>query len=364
VRPLLLVAAGPVVGPAAVIGVAADPPAAPAPRPAPRNFVETLRLSPLGSRVEVMPPGPNRVVTFEMVYVPGGEFVMGSPADEPGRDPNEGPRHRVRVGPFWLGKCEVTWDEYSLFQTDTTYPSAHDWAARKRAADAVTRPSTSYVDETYDHGREGHPAIGMTHHAAMMYCHWLRQKTGRAYRLPTEAEWEYAARGGKGDSAFFFGNDPKELGEYAWFKDNSVDEKNFPDKPKGCTHKVGTRKANPFGLHDMYGNVWEWTLDQYEPKAYERRAANKLSIRPVKPPTADKWSHVVRGGSWADRAERCRSAARRVSDVSWQKWEPQDPRPVWWLTRMDVIGFRVALPMEEQPELLDLRPRAVPKEGQ
>ena len=86
--------------------------------------------------------------------------------------------------------------------------------------------------------------------------------------MPTEAEWEYAARGGKGNTAYFFGDDPKQLEEYAWFKDNSKDEENFPSKLKGCTHKVGTRKPNPFGLYDMYGNVAEWTLDQYDPKAY------------------------------------------------------------------------------------------------
>jgi hypothetical protein len=186
-------------------------------------------------------------------------------------------------------------------------------------------------------------------------------KTGRAYRLPTEAEWEYAARAGKGDTAYFFGNDPAQLPEYAWFKDNSRDEENFPNKPKGCTHKVGTRKANPFGLHDLYGNVWEWTLDQYDPKTYERRAAIGLNLNPVTIPTADKWSHVVRGGSWADKADRCRSAARRSSDKSWMKWDPQEPQSIWWLTRMDVIGFRVVLAENDPPELVELAPKVIKK---
>ena len=190
-----------------------------------------------------------------------------------------------------------------------------------------------------------------------MYCQWLRAKTGRKYRLPTEAEWEYAARGGKGDSAYFFGNDPKELGEYAWFKDNSPDD----DHIKGTTHKRGAKKPNPFGLYDLYGNVWEWTLDQYDPKAYERFARNPLSVRPVTVPTDEKWAHVVRGGSWADKADRCRSATRRVSDSSWMKWDPQEPQSIWWLTRMDVIGFRVVLAEDEQPELADLKPKVVKK---
>jgi formylglycine-generating enzyme required for sulfatase activity len=346
-----------------VVALTAAPaaPLAPAPKTGVKKFVEELKIR------RLVPPGDGVIeheARFEMVYVPGGEFVMGSPADEPGREANEGPRHRVKVEGFWLGKCEVTWNEYDLFMLDETYLREDAARAAKLGADAVTRPTPSFIDETYEHGRDGHPVLCITHHAAMMYCHWLRKKTGRAYRLPTEAEWEYAARAGKGDQPYSYGTDPKLLAEYGWFKDNSRDEENFPDKPKGCTHKVGMKKPNPFGLHDMYGNVWEWTLDQYDPKAYETRAKNPLSLRPVTVPTADKWSHVVRGGSWADRAERCRSAARRVSEESWQKHDPQEPRSIWWLTKMDVIGFRVALADEEQRELVGLTPKVVKKVGQ
>lgn len=292
---------------------------------------------------------------FEMVYIPGGEFIMGSPDSEPGREANEGPRHKVKIGNFWMGKCEVTWDEFDVFWYDDNFLVANDEKAKDLPADAVTRPTNTFVDETYDHGREGHPAICMTHHAAMVYCEWLRKKTGKNYRLPTEAEWEYAARAGKGDTAYFFGNDPAMLDDYAWHKLNSPDD----DHPRGTTHKVGTKKANPFGLHDMYGNVWEWTLDQHDPKAYETRAKNALSLRPVTVPTDKKWSHVVRGGSWAEKPERCRSAARRVSDKSWMRWDPQEPQSIWWLTRMDVIGFRVVLAEDEQPELVGLKPKVV-----
>lgn len=298
---------------------------------------------------------------FDMVYVPGGEFLMGSPETEPGRDLNEGPQHKVKVGNFWMAKCEVTWDELDLFWYDAEFLVSNDIGAKKLGPDAVTRPTNTFVDETYEHGREGHPALCMTHHFAMAYCNWLSKKTGRAYRLPTEAEWEYAARGGKGDTAYSFGNDPKPLEDYAWFKDNSKDEENFPQKQKGCTHKVGTRKPNSFGIHDLYGNVAEWTLDQFDPKAYEKFAANKLSLKPVTLPTDQKWSHVIRGGSWADKADRCRSAARRFSDKTWMKWDPQEPQSIWWLTRMDVVGFRVVLAEEEQPELVGLKPKVVKK---
>jgi formylglycine-generating enzyme required for sulfatase activity len=344
-----------------IFGLAAcadDKPAAPAPKLDRKNFVEKITSFKLDENTKQT---IDLAAKFEMVYVPGGEFTMGSAAKEAGRQPNEGPQHKVKVGGFWLGKCEITWDEYDLFWFDGGFLVANDERAKKFGPDAVTRPTNTFVDETYEHGRDGHPALCMTHHAAMVYCQWLRHKTGRAYRLPTEAEWEYAARGGKGDTAFFFGDDPKGLGEYAWFKDNSVDEENFPNKLKGCTHKVGTRKPNPFGLHDMYGNVAEWTLDQYDPKAYERFAENKLSLRPVTVPTDSKWSHVIRGGSWADSADRCRSAARRASDKSWQKWDPQEPQSIWWLTRMDVVGFRVALAEDEQPELVGLKPKVVKK---
>ncbi|MBN9517658.1 formylglycine-generating enzyme family protein [bacterium] len=350
-----LAAAGAVL---AAAGPTPAQPAKPAPKLEPKNFVEKLSAFKVDENTKQKFEMKSQ---FEMVYVPGGEVTVGSPDGEAGREANEGPRYKAKVGNFWMGKCEVTWDEFDLFWFDGAFLVANDDRAKGFKADAITRPTNTFVDETYEHGREGHPAICMTHHAAFMYCHWLRKQTGKNYRLPTEAEWEYAARAGKGDTAYSFGNDPGPLKDYAWFKDNSPDEENFPNKPKGCTHKVGTRKANPFGLHDLYGNVWEWTLDQYDPKTYERRAAVAINLNPVVIPTADKFSHVVRGGSWADKADRCRSAARRVSDKSWMKWDPQEPQSIWWLTRMDVIGFRVVLAEEEQPELAGLKPKVVKK---
>ncbi|MBA4187696.1 MAG: sulfatase-modifying factor protein [Planctomycetaceae bacterium] len=297
---------------------------------------------------------------FEMVYIPGGEVTVGSPDTEAGRLPNEGPRYKAKVGSFWMQKVEVTWNDWDMFWYDEQFLKADHKDAAKLGPDAVTRPTNTFLDETYDHGRDGHPALSMTHHAAMVYCEWLRKKTGRLYRLPTEAEFEYAARGGKGDTAYFFGNDPKELAEYAWFAENSKDE-DFPEKPKGCTHKVGSRKPNPFGIHDLYGNVSEWALDQYDPKTYENRAKNMLNLNPVNVPTSDKWAHVIRGGSWADKADKLRSASRRVSEESWQKHDPQEPRSIWWLTRMDVVGFRVVLAEEEQPALAAMKPKVVKK---
>jgi formylglycine-generating enzyme required for sulfatase activity len=358
--------------PVAVGLAAADPtpagPAAAKPEPG-KNFAQKVEgFKTVVVDAQAKPPKTRRedmANQFEMVYVPGGEVTVGSPEAETGRQPNEGPRYKAKVGAFWMQKFEVTWNDWDMFWYDENYLKADNAAAKKLAADAVTRPTNTFLDETYDHGRDGHPALSMTHHAAMMYCEWLRKKTGRLYRLPTEAEWEYAARAGKGGTAYFFGDDPEKLGEYAWFKENSRDEENFPELVKGCTHKVGTKKPNPLGLHDLYGNVWEWTLDQYDEKAYEKRAKNPLNLNPVDVPTAEKWSHVVRGGSWADKAERLRSASRRVSrsddKEDWQKHDPQEPRSIWWHTRMDVIGFRVVLAEDESPELAKMKPQVVKK---
>ncbi|MBY0525863.1 MAG: formylglycine-generating enzyme family protein [Gemmataceae bacterium] len=294
---------------------------------------------------------PKAKVKFDMVAVPGGTFLMGSPKDEKGHEADEGPQHAVQVRPFWMGKHEITWDEFDLYQSEKGVDNPEQNEKRlKDNADAITGPTPPYVDKDYGHGHAGHPAICMTQHAAMEYCRWLSEKTGKVYRLPTEAEWEWAARAGT-KTAYSFGDDPKALKDYAWYTENSAPSADADN----TTHKVGTRKANQWGLHDMYGNVSEWCLDHYKKDYYAELAKQKLSIGPVALPTADRFSHVVRGGSWADDAVKCRSATRRGSDNSWLKDDPQRPQSIWWLTRMDVIGFRVVRAVEEQENLKGLR---------
>ena len=281
---------------------------------------------------------PGTRVSYTMVPIPAGEFLMGSPATEPNRGADEGPQHKVKISPFWMERCELTWNEYELFmypdeehRTRATIPT--DPVADK-LADAVSHPSKPYVEMSFGMGKDGFPAIAMTQHGANKYCQWLSAKTGQFYRLPTEAEWEYACRAGT-TTAYFFGDDPSKLGEYGWYEENS----DFKYQ------KVAKKKPNPWGLYDMCGNVVEWTLDQYDPNYYQQCANAGLAIDPWNKATKP-YPHSVRGGSWDDPAVKCRSAARRGSDRSWKMQDPQLPKSVWYFSDAQWVGFRLVRPLK------------------
>lgn len=284
-------------------------------------------------------PGSNQ--TYALVAIPGGTFLMGSPAGEKGHQPDEGPQHKVTIEPFYMGKYEVTWDLYDLFAfTNMEKDMATKYTqtdANLAKTDATTRPSPPYVDMSFGMGRSGYPAINMTQYAAIKFCAWLYAKTGVFYRLPTEAEWEYACRAGT-TTAYSFGDDAKKLDEYAVFVSSSG----------GSYKPVGTKKPNPFGLYDMHGNVMEWTQDQYLKDYYQQVASGNVK-EPFAPVTA-LYPNAVRGGSWDDGPEVLRSAARTPSTPAWKMLDPQSPKSDWWLTSASFVGFRIMRPAKTPSE--------------
>lgn len=255
---------------------------------------------------------PGTDLAVEMAPIPGGTFIMGTPENEPGRKPDEGPQHKVTLEPFWMSRYEVTWDLYRLFQFSKA-------EGRDPDADAVSHPTRPYVEMSFGMGINGYPAISMTHHAANKFAQWLSARTGHFYRLPTEAEWEYACRAGGAQ---------ENLEVSAWFKTNS----------SGKYQKVGAKKPNAWGLYDMLGNVMEWTLDQYEP--YQAGPAKSPWVKSTRP-----YPHAVRGGSWSDGPEKLRCGARVPSDVSWKMQDPQLPKSIWYHTEALWLGFRLVRPL-------------------
>jgi formylglycine-generating enzyme required for sulfatase activity len=296
---------------------------------------------------------------FEMLPIPGGTYTLGSPASEEKRKADEGPQVTVQIAPFWMGKCEVTWDEFDeyAYSKDIKRKQRENVDISKQPesetkADAVTRSTKPYADMTFGFGSRGNPAICMTHHAAMEYCRWLSAKTGKNYRLPTEAEWEYAARAGT-TTPYSFGESADELGNYAWYVENA--EKPMP---------VGKKKPNPWGLHDMHGNVAEWCIDLYKPDAYAGFAKlGQPAKGPVVLPTPAEYPYVARGGSWDDDADKLRSAARVASNREWSVQDPQRPQSIWWHTDATRVGFRLVRPLEEQENLKGVRSLVVKGKG-
>ncbi len=218
--------------------------------------------------------------TLEMVPIPAGAFRSGETT--------------IEIPAMWMSKTEITWDLFDVFvyrldATDNGTPAG---------VDAVTRPSKPYLPPDRGFGHEGFPAISMSHKGAAEFCVWLSAKTGRTYRLPTEAEWEYAARAGAAE--------PVSLDEIAWYSGNAKD----------TTHRVGGKAANAWGLHDMLGNAAEW-CDGADGKP------------------------VTRGGSYRDGKAVVAFGARVPQDSSWNMSDPQVPKSGWWLADCSFVGFRV-----------------------
>ncbi len=214
-------------------------------------------------------------IGMKLVLIPPGEFMMGAADSDEEAWYIEKPRHRVTISrPFYMGETEVTQGQWKAVMG--------------------TEP---WKDEVFVKEGTNYPATYVSWEDAVEYCRRLSESDGRQYRLPTEAEWEYACRGGSTGS-YSFGDDVSALSRYAWFQENTW------DKDEWYAHLVRQKLANPFGLYDMHGNVWEWCSDWYGEKYY----GESLSVDPEGP--NDGKSRVYRGGSWFNAAWFCRSPKR------------------------------------------------------
>lgn len=319
-------------------------------KPASGRFVET----PKGFMVPYAAKIPGTEIEFTMEPIPGGKFKLGSPAGETGRNADEGPQVEVEIAPFWMGRYEITWSEYQ------SYMAMHDVfkemvtkkirkPADKNHPDVVTAPSNLYDPTfTYSKGKQPkQPAISMSQFAAKQYTKWLSKISGTNYRLPTEAEWEYACRAGS-TKAYSFGDDPSQLGDHAWFFENASEQ----------LHPVGTKKPNAWNLFDMHGNVAEWVIDEYSPEHF---AALAKVGKPIGGFEATLWPtkyfpRAIRGGSLEDNPAACRSAARKGSDdTTWRETDPNIPKSPWWFTDDYglCVGFRLCRSLNDPaPEIM------------
>ena len=316
---------------------------------------EDIELAPLiteieeGAFVDYTEVMPNTGVKFEMVAIEGGTFTMGAGPEDPNAREDEIPSRQVEISPFWMGKFEVSWREFDSYYSETVTREKNE--SGLRLEDAVTGPTPPYGSPDQGWGKGAQPAITMRHYTAVKYCEWLSSVTGRKYRLPTEAEWEYAARAGTEGPYFFsedtggswwsnlFGSneiDPELVAEYATFQDNS----------KYRTHGPRTRQPNPWGLHNMLGNVKEFCRDWYSPDTLSQYPDGQVTVNPKGPETGTEY--VIRGGSFRSPAEELRASARDYTRTEqWMRTDPQTPKSVWWYSDVTDVGIRIVRELDD-----------------
>jgi formylglycine-generating enzyme required for sulfatase activity len=274
-------------------------------------------------------------VKLEMVLIPAGPFAMG---DDRGLD-DEKPVHKVKIGkPFYMGKHEVTVEQFRCFVEATGYVTDAEEGTGFQGAFGWNRDTKKFKMNADFSWRntgfaqsDGHPVVNVSWNDAMEFCKWMSRKEGKSFRLPTEAEWEYACRAGT-TTRYSHGNDPEESAKAGNVADAAF-ETQFPEL-KGVirasdgytyTSPAGSFLPNAFGLYDMHGNVWEWCADWYDPEYYAKSPAND----PAGPATGEE--RVYRGGGWFNCTRGCRSASRSAS-------QPEN--------RNLTLGFRVAMSVE------------------
>ena len=316
-------------------------------------FTDPCALTAFADFTETIPGTP---VSLRMVAVPGGSFTLGSPDGEAFRGADESPQRSVTVSPFFMGEAEVTWDQYWAFYGETmsegrTAPETVYANNARWELDAVTGPTPPFGNPDQGWGMGERPALTMTHYAATVFCEWLSLKTGKHYRLPTEAEWEYAARGGT-DTPYPFEGNPRKFSDKGFLRhfakaDTAVIASHvvYAGNSKGRTAEPSRVRANPFGLKNMNGNVLEYCADWYAPDAYARLEDG--AVDPKGPATGTE--HVVRGGMYADDASDVRSASRRPTQHdAWLRTDPQNPKSIWWYSDIKGIGFRVVCDVPDE----------------
>ena len=272
--------------------------------------------------------GPD--ISFNMVPIPGGTFLMGSPQSDANAEGDEKPQHMVRIDPFYLCTTEVTLELFKAYYNETVIQKKYN--SNPRQTDAITCPTPVFGDIAMGYSHH-HPAMAMTWHNATNFCKWLSIKTGKIYRLPTEAEFEYACRAGTTE-IFGSTNYPKLLKDFVWYQDTSDD----------MPHEVAKKNPNPWGLYDMQGNVCEWVSDFYSPDTYANNAKNSPTTNPKGPTKGNV--HVARGGTYNSPQQEIRYADRAFEEEWWRFGDPQFPKSRWWLTQMDHVGFRIAVSID------------------
>ena len=230
---------------------------------------------------------PDSTVKLEMIPIPAGSIAMGG--------------KKIEVKPFFIANMETSWQAFDVFTASGPPTPAYDQTPF--APDAIARPSKSYIPPDKGWGHFGFPAIHISNMNAQMFCRWLSSKTGKKYRLPTEAEWEFACRAG---ASAAIKPTPAQLAKSAWFVANSEE----------VTHPIGKRLPNAWKLYDMLGNVGEWATDS-------------------------NGKYLLCGGAFNTPLAKLTPVMRARQTPEWQSTDPQLPKSRWWLSDAPFAGFRV-----------------------